>query len=158
MQCWYCELREADKNCGHSFDMYGGVDVQKNDALTNVSYSLIQIEIERCRDCYMRHKYALISLYAIIPIAGIIIAATIGLLTEALTPLMAGILAGLAVGLIIAAVLSNKLMQRGIHTVKFSRAEYPTAKDLLERGWRYGVRPKEALPVSDPPPSEKTED
>jgi hypothetical protein len=157
MQCWYCELRDSDKNCGHNFDMFGEVDVKKNDSLTNVSYSVMQIEIPRCHDCYNRHKIALFSLYAVIPFALIIIAAVIALALEALTPLMGGIFAGLAAGLIIAALLSNKLIQKGIHTVKFSRAEYPTAKDLLARGWRCGVRPREALPDSDPPPAPEEE-
>ncbi len=157
MQCWFCSLREAETEYAYNFDMYGKVDAQNNISQTNVSYNVRHIQIPRCSDCYNRHKTAKFAKIMSIIFGFLFIGTIIILMFSLLDSLPAGILCGLAAGLIVASLLSNRLIQKGIFTIRNSRSEYPPVKELLTQCYRFGVRPKSPIPQSDPPCDPDTE-
>lgn len=151
MQCWFCSLRDRDTEHTYAFDMYGRVAAKNGESQTDISYNVQHIQIPRCQDCHSRHKTAFFAVIGGVFFCAALTVSAVLLITEIFAPLLGGILCGLSAGLAAAAFLSAFFVQKGIVTIRKSRSTYPAVKELLSQCYRFGTRPKSALPESDPP-------
>lgn len=151
MKCWFCSVRDAEPGDAYELDMFGEVNAKSTESKTDVAYSVRHIVIPRCPNCHSKHRIAKgASWFAAVLLAGLI-AAILALLFNWVGPLAAGLWSGIAAGLLVAALLSGVFVQKGIHTVRAGRLKYPEIKELLNECYRFGTRPNQALPKSDPP-------
>jgi hypothetical protein len=149
MSCWFCSVREAQADHDLAFEMYGDVDAQKTQSQTRVAYNVRHIEIPRCADCHGRH---ILALYALIGAAALLVSALAALLVGLYGTLVAwawGLWLGLSFGLMIGLLGCRFFLLKGIHSVHQARTVYPEVKELLEKCYRYGRRPKGQLPAGD---------
>jgi len=151
MNCWFCSVREAEAQHRVGMDMHGEVDAQNMQSQTKVAYSVRHIEIPRCADCHSRHRLAKFAqfmgaVFAVVLLAGVIVA-----LFNLLAPYIAGLWAGLALGLVIASLAAGSVAHKGIYSLRDSRAKFPAVKELLNKCYRFGARPRALIPKSDPP-------
>lgn len=151
MICWFCSVRESEPKHVYSLDMHGEVAAQNMASQTHVAYSVHHVEIPRCADCHRRHKTASFLKVLSAIFAALFLGAVMFALFSWADHLLVGIWAGLSFGLVIACLLSGSLVQKGIHTERSSRTKHPEILALKEKCYRFGARPKEALPKSDPP-------
>ena len=90
--------------------------------------------------------------------SALFLGAVVFALFEWLDSLVVGIWAGFTLGLVMGCLLSASLVQKGIHTVRSSRSKHPEIIALKEKCFRFGSRPKEALPKSDAACSSSNQD
>ncbi len=150
MSCWFCLVREAEADHVLALELYGDVDSRKTGSETKVAYNVRQIEVPRCADCHSRH---IIALYAAVGAVLMGIACLVSVLFAVYGWAAAWIWAlwlGLTLGLTLGALVARSLSLKGILSVQEARKIYPEVKDLLEKGYRFGRRPKGHLPESDP--------
>jgi hypothetical protein len=151
MKCWFCSVRDAEPEDAFELDMYGEIDAKSTEAKTNVAYSVRHVIVPRCPDCKSKHWIAKVaSWFAALFLVGLL-AALLSMLFAWVGPLAAGLWCGLAAGLIIAALLSGAFVQKGIRRERASKSGYPEIKELLNECYRFGKRPSQVIPKSDPP-------
>ena len=151
MRCWFCDVRDAETEHVYQVEMYGDVDTRKTPSQTQVAYNVRHVEVPRCADCHSRHViafYALvISLIMVIALAFAILAAVLSWTSQWIW----GLWAGLAAGLLLGTLLIRFLILKGIRSIHQARITHPEIKDLLEKCYRFGRRPKGSPPKSDKP-------
>ena len=149
MKCWFCTIRDAVTKHALPFEMYGDVDTQKTPSETKVAYNVRHVEIPRCADCHSRHKHVMTALVAaiifLLSLAAAIILAVWNLVPEWLWGLWAGASAGLLIG----AVLTRQATLRGTLSTYYAKKNYPEVKELSEKGYRFGRRPKDTAEATD---------
>lgn len=156
MACWFCTVRAAEANHVLETDMYGDVDAVQAYAQTKVAYNVRHIGIPRCGDCHRRHRLALSAKIFTVVMALLLIAGALAIVFEWVPPLYAGLWAGLAAGLMVGALITAVLVQTGIFTERKSRKQYPEIKELLDKGYRFGLHPKDRK-TPTAVPGDKTE-
>jgi hypothetical protein len=151
MTCWFCAVRESEEKHIYGIDMYGQVGVQGNAADTNVAYNVRHIDVPRCADCHSKHRTAkaarIMSVVFLVILAGGALSAAFQWVPD----LIAGLWCGLAAGLLIACLISPALVQKGIKSLRKSRRAFPEVAELLQRQYRFGLRPKEERPKAQQP-------
>lgn len=150
MICWFCSLREAQVKHTYGIDMYGEVDAKTTSALTDIAYRVRHVEVPRCANCHRRHRQARFASDLSVLFFIVAVAAAPAIILKWTPPLISGIWLGLAVGLVLTALVSVKLILKGIHSLRKSHAKYPEIQELLKQGYRFGQRPKAGIPKSDP--------
>ena len=151
MKCWFCSVREKEDDHASKVEMYGDVDTKKTPSQTQVAYSVRHIEVPRCADCHSRHVIAFYALAAALIMAAILIAAVLAAVFSWVPQWVWGLWAGLAGGLLLGSLLIRFLILKGIRSIRQARAVFPEIKDLLDKCYRFGFRPKGQLPESDKP-------
>ena len=158
MNCWFCSVREAEADHTLLIEMYGDVDTKKTPSQTRVAYNVRHIDVPRCADCHSRH---VIALYATILAVIMTVALVVAVLFAfyAWLPQWAwGLWAGLAFGLVLGSLAIRFLILKGIFSIRQAKADYPDIKELLEKGYRFGRRPRGQLPESDQPREDEEPD
>ena len=151
MNCWFCSVREAEEKHVYGIDMHGDVDAQNTGVQTNIAQSVRHIDRPRCADCHSKHRIAkMAKLMSFVLLVLLLGAAVFGIFNWA-APLVVGVWGGLSSGLVIAMLLCASMVQKGIHTLRGCRLEHPLVKELLEKCYRFGLRPKAVMPKSDQP-------
>ncbi len=151
MACWYCSVRPAEANHMLETNLFGDVDALKSYDQTKVAYNVRHIGIPRCGDCRRRHRLAK-GAYFLAGIAGVsLVAAAAAVGFSWLAPLYSGLWAGLSLGWMLGAWMAGRMAQSGIHTVRASLRHYPEIKDLRDKGYRFGLRPRKAKPKPQAP-------
>lgn len=151
MLCWYCSIREAESAVAYKLNMFGAVKAQNSASHTNVTYDVKHIEIPRCGDCATRHKTAANAKALSAVFALIAIGAAIAMLFNLSSPVLYAVILGLSVGLVLTGLIAGIMIQKGIKTVRAGRHEYPEVIEMKKRCYRFGDRPKQSIPESDPP-------
>lgn len=151
MNCWFCSVREADARHVYGLDMHGDVDAQNTETATNIAYSVRHIDIPRCADCHSKHRIAKAAFVFSFVFLALLLAAVVFAVFGWAAPLIVGAWGGLSAGLVIAMLLCASVVQKGIHTLRSSKREYPLVKEMLDKCYRFGLRPKAVLPKSDLP-------
>ena len=150
MACWYCSVRPAEANHMLETNLNGDVDALKSYDQTKVAYNVRHVGIPRCGDCHRRHRLAK-GIRGFAAIAGVsLILSAVAVVFHWLDPLYTGIWVGLSAGLMIGGLVAGNLVQTGIHTERKSLHQYPEIKDLRDKGYRFGIRPRQAKPTSQP--------
>lgn len=151
MNCWFCSIREADPEHLFHVEMYGDVDTKKTPSQTKVAYNVRHIDVPRCADCHSRH---VVALYAAVIAAVLLVALVIAVLFAVFSwapQWVWGLWAGLAFGLALGTLAIRFFALKGIYSVRQAKAIYPEIKDLLDKCYRFGRRPRGQLPESDEP-------
>jgi len=151
MNCWFCSVRASEEGHVYEVDMHGEVDAQNVQSQTNIAYSVRHIKIPRCADCHSRHHLAGFAKFMAAVCAALVLAGVVFALFGWAAPFVTGAWTGLALGLVVAFLMAIVIAQKGIHSLRNSRSLYPEVKELLDRCYRFGLRPKAILPKSDPP-------
>ena len=148
MACWYCSVRPAEANHMLETNLNGDVDALKSYDQTKVAYNVRHVGIPRCGDCHRRHRLAK-GARGFAALAGIsLILAAIALVLKWLDPLYTGIWAELSAGLMPGGLAGGYLVQIGIHTERKSLRQYPEIKELRDKGYRFGIRPRQTKPTA----------
>ena len=146
MNCWFCSVREAEDEKSLLFNMYGEVRSDTSESGTKVGYNLKTVRIPRCSDCKKRHSIAKSGRYlAIITFAVFVLSVIMTILNK---ELIFGLLTGFSAGLTIAFLFIEHFVQKGIHTVRKAKKEYPAVEELLEKCYKFGQRPKNHIKES----------
>ncbi len=149
MNCWFCSVREAYADNTWSTEMYGDVDAKKTSSQTQVIYNVRHIDVPRCADCHSRHVIALYAaVMALVMTVALIVAVLFAVYGWSVQWIW-GLWAGLAFGLLLGALAIRFLILKGIYSIKQAKSAYPEIKDLLDKSYRFGRRPKGHLPESD---------
>jgi len=151
MKCWYCSVRDAQDKDNYVADMYGSVASKSVDTQTNVAYNVRHLVIPRCSDCHAKHSAAKLFFLLFLVFSTCVLVSFFLTVFSVTNGILAGILLGVFAGLSIAALLAERMVQKGISTIHTSRKKYPEIVELLGQCYRFGVRPKEKIPTSDPP-------
>lgn len=151
MKCWYCSIRDSEEKYAYKLDMYGGVAASSEETQTNIAYNVRHVEIPRCIDCHKKHRIAKIFKILSVLLAVLMLAAFAAFLFDLAEPKLSGVCLGLTIGLVIASLLAGHFVSYRIKTIRKGRAGYPEVEDLLKQCYRFGVRPKERIPVSEAP-------
>lgn len=145
MMCWFCSVRAAEDLKTYKIDLYGDVDTRQSDSQTQVAYRVQRINVPRCGDCYDRHRMAdATGILAIILIIILPVAILLAYL-QILSPWIWTAVAGLALGLALGSLLSRAIALKNILSPAQARKTYPAIVELLDKGYRFGRRPKDAL-------------
>ena len=145
MKCWFCTIRDAISKHALPFEMYGDVDAQKTPSETKVKYNVRHVEIPRCADCHSRHRHAMAALIAAVVLFLSVAAAVILAVLNTAPEWLWGLWAGASAGLLIGVVLTRQATLRGTLSTYFARKNYPEVKELSEKGYRFGRRPKATM-------------
>ncbi len=146
MACWYCSVRPAEANHMLETNLNGDVDALKSYDQTKVAYNVRHVGIPRCGDCHRRHRLAK-GARGFAALAGIsLILSAIAVVLHWLDPLYTGIWVGLSAGLMLGGLAAGHLVQTGIHTERKSLRQYPEIKELRDKGYRFGIRPRQTKP------------
>ena len=157
MNCWFCSVREAVAENVWSTDMNGDVDAIKSSSQTQIKYNVRNIEVPRCADCHSRHVIALYAAVLALAMAAALIVAVLFAVFAWTVQWIWGIWAGLAFGLLLGSLAIRFLILKGIYSIRQAKAAYPEIKELLEKCYRFGLRPKGRLPKSDEPCPDPTD-
>lgn len=155
MLCWYCSTREAESAHVYKLNMFGAVNAKSSASQTKISYDVRYVEIPRCSDCATRHKTArymktLSAIFALVATC-----AAVALLFNLSNPIIYALILGLAVGLVLTGLIASMMVQKGIKTIRASRHQYPEIIELNKQCYRFGHRPKQSIPETDPPCDKK---
>lgn len=149
MTCWFCKIRDAAERHALPYEMFGDIDTRSTPSETKVAYNVRHVEVPRCNDCHSRHSHAMLSLI----IGGIFLLALIAAVLFALYVESAewiwAVWLGLSLGLLIGAIAVRFALLRGTLSVYQARKNYPEVKDLREKGYKFGRRPKDSLASAD---------
>lgn len=149
MKCWFCTIRDAVSKHALTYQMYGDVDTQKTDSETKVAYNVRQIEIPRCADCHSRHQHAFTTLIMVAALLVSLIAAILAGVFELTAEWIWALWAGLSGGMLIGAAITYLTLLRGTLSQFYARKNYPELKDLCEKGYRFGHRPKDTPSIDN---------
>lgn len=151
MLCWYCSIREAESASVYKLNMFGAVNAQNGASHTKVSYDVRYVEIPRCHDCETRHKTAKNAKVFSAVLTLVALCAAVALVFNLNSPVLYAVVLGLAVGLVLTGLIASIMIQKGIKTIRTSRLQYPEILELKKQCYRFGDRPKQAIPETDPP-------
>lgn len=151
MNCWFCSVREANAENTWSTEMYGDVDAKKSSSQTQIMYNVRHIEVPRCADCHSRHVIALYAAVLTLVMAVALVVAILFAVYGWSAQWIWGLWAGLAFGLLLGSLAIRFLILKGIFSIRQAKAAYPEIKEMLEKCYRFGHRPRGHLPESDKP-------
>ena len=149
MKCWFCSIREADEKHVLALEMYGDVDAKKTESETKVAYNLRHIEVPRCFDCHSRHVRSFTAVIAALILVLSVAAATLAAVYVWLADWAWALWLGLSLGLLVAALLVRFFALLGIKSIKQAKTVYPEVKELLDKGYKFGRRPKSLITEND---------
>ena len=159
MSCWFCSIRDEEADHHLAYEMYGEVDAQETKAQTKVAYKVQHVKVPRCADCHSRHTIAqYIDIIAII-LGAIFLLSILFAVFGWVAQWIWALWMGLSFGLMLGSLAAHVLVLRGIHSVYKARMTFPEIKELLEKCFRFGYRPRGQVIESDPTcnPAEKTQ-
>jgi len=150
MSCWFCSIRDETAEHELAVDLYGEVAAQETKEQTKVAYKVRHVRIPRCADCHSRHNIVrYIDLFSIFLGAVFLLSilfAVFGWIAQWIWALWMG----LSFGLLLGSLAAHVLILRGTHSVYRAKTTFPEIKELLEKCYRFGCRPKGQVIESDP--------
>ena len=151
MDCWFCSVRPSETNHVLAIEMYGEVDALKKEMQTAVAYKVFHIEVPRCYDCHSRHNSARFAgiffvLFSISFIFSLFFAA-FGFVDQWIW----GLWMGFSLGLMIGSLAIRFLVLKNIHSIRQAKISFPEIKELKDKCYRFGYRPRGQVTESDKP-------
>lgn len=149
MKCWFCSIREAEVKNVLDLEMYGDVDATKVESETKVAYNVRHIAVPRCADCHSRHIRSLTSIIMTVVLALSAAAAALSAAYGWLDGWVWGLWLGLSLGLAAAGLLVHYFALKGIKSIRQAKTVFPEVKDLLEKCYKFGRRPRNLKTEND---------
>jgi hypothetical protein len=136
--CWFCQKRPAEDPAAVGVDMYGNVVRVPVWNGVQVQWQKVKLQVPRCRECKGRHGRAG-GLQALTAGAGLALGGSLVICSGGH---WAGFLFGaifVTAGFVGGAMVKGRVME-GIRDLAY-RTSFPTVKDKISEGWKFGTGP-----------------